>query len=269
MPIRIRVDLDPAVPGRAESGHSGRSVNAAVLAAIRDTSPPALSQALHSPSGYKPYTVTPVLNGSWPPARQTASPLWFGLGLLTDDLASPVLTALESTKEIRIGSAFYPIAKVTVPMSATYEELAARAGTAVTWEFTLVTPTGFATAAGEGPRREIPWPEPTRAFGNLARRWSYFAPAAPLPEDTKTVVQSHIEVADFDMRMARFPVKPGQPERHGAVGRITYRIAAANTLQPSTVKTLNTLACYAEYAGLGDRTSIGMGYVRSSGRQPA
>jgi hypothetical protein len=111
--------------------------------------------------------------------------------------------------EIRIGSALYRTAKVTVPMSVTYEEIASEAGTATAWKFTLATPTSFATAADEGPRREIPWPDPARAFANLARRWCYFAPGAPLPEDTGTVIQSHIEVADFDIRMARFPVKPG------------------------------------------------------------
>jgi CRISPR/Cas system endoribonuclease Cas6 (RAMP superfamily) len=39
----------------------------------------------------------------------------------------------------------------------------------------------------------------------------------------------------------------------------------ADSLQCATLKALNTLVCYAKYAGLGDRTSIGMGYAQSPG----
>lgn len=261
MPIRIRVDLEPAVPGRARSRHTGHVVNAAVLAAIREQVSPSLSQAMHSPPGYKPYTVTPLMDGQCHAAGKHEGPAWFGVSVLDDGLAAPVLTALEAAPHLRIGRSSYRNVKATVPMSATYEDLLAGAPR-TTWEFTMVTPSGFATSRGEGPRREIPWPDPARVFASLARRWAHFASAVPLPEDLDAAVRASIEVTDFDIRLAPYLVKTGEPLRHGAIGQVTYKLAGAEHLTAPVISAVNALAGYAEYAGFGDRTAMGMGYVR-------
>jgi CRISPR-associated endoribonuclease Cas6 len=174
--------------------------------------------------------------------------------------------ALEATPQLRIGRGSYRNVKATVQMSATYENLVVRTPVGTTWEFGIVTPSGFATAAVEGPRREIPWPEPGRVFASLARRWAYFAPAMRFPEGLDTVIHAGIEVTDFDLRLASYVVKSGEPPRRGAVGRVTYRLAGTQSLPASVISSVNALAGYAEYAGFGDRTAMGMGYVRLTDR---
>jgi CRISPR-associated endoribonuclease Cas6 len=220
------------------------------------------SEIMHEQHRYKPYTVTPLLNEQRQALGKQTCPVWFEVGLLSDELATPVLAALETAPGFRIGRNFYENAKVSVPIAATYEQMATTAHDTTRWDFSLITPSGFATAADEGARREIPWPDPARVFANLGRRWAHFAPDTPLPDDLDAAVARSIEIADFDVRLTSYLVKLGEPPRHGAVGNIAYRIAGATRLPDALISGVNALAHYAQYAGFGDRTAMGMGYVK-------
>ena len=46
----------------------------------------------------------------------------------------------------------------------------------------------------------------------------------------------------------------------GCVGRVTFQILG--TVEPTTIKQLNTLADFALYAGVGRKTPMGMGVTR-------
>jgi hypothetical protein len=106
-----------------------------------------------------------------------------------------------------------------------------------------------------------PLPEPEWVFASLATRWQALADGAPLPDGLANAVAGHLELADFQLTMAEHLVKAGQPARRGSVGQLTYRVVEPQLVPAPVLAGLDALITYASYAGIGDRTAVGMGYV--------
>ncbi|WP_424187668.1 CRISPR-associated endoribonuclease Cas6 [Actinokineospora sp. G85] len=265
MPVRIRVDLAPEQPTAIPPPQNAPAVNGAFLAAIRDANP-ALASALHDAPRYKPFTLTPLLDGRDRTPTEPGIPARFEVGLLADELTAPVLAALHTRARHRVGSTTYRTEDVTVLSAQDYPTIARAATQVVRWSFTLLTPVSFATAADQGARREHPWPTPERVFANLADRWDTFAGPAHLPDSVRHTIEDHLETVGGAVRLTRHLVKTPNIHRTGAVGTVTYAVADPKSVPPKAVFALNALATFATTAGFGDRTALGMGYVRLTGQ---
>uniref|UniRef100_UPI002AD456D0 CRISPR system precrRNA processing endoribonuclease RAMP protein Cas6 n=1 Tax=Frankia sp. Cas3 TaxID=3073926 RepID=UPI002AD456D0 len=66
-----------------------------------------------------------------------------------------------------------------------------------------------------------------------------------------------------DMRLAtaEYVVKIGAPKRRGCVGFVSYTLAEPAGVPAGTRSAIESLARFACYAGIGDRTASGMGYT--------
>lgn len=132
--------------------------------------------------------------------------------------------------------------------------------------FQIVTPVGFFTARAEGARRVRPFPEPERVFSDLYRRWNAFASDAALDETTGQAITRNLEVADYRLTMAEHLLKANVPLARGSIGEISYRVADSRRSPTGARMGLDALVRFSAYSGIGDRTSIGMGYVLPSAR---
>lgn len=267
MPIRITVPLKPAHERAVPPRHTGPAVYAAFLRAVKSLNPD-LSAALHDTPKFKPFTLTPLLDERDQAPDTPGGQARFEVALLADELTGPVLGALTLCSEYRIGNTVYRPGEVTISAVASYPDLAMRARSVTNWTFRLITPVSFATAKDEGIRRERPWPDPVRVLTNLADRWATFAGPVALPESTWAVIADHAEVAGGELRIVDHLVEPSQHAnragyRHGCVGTVSYRLADADAVPDAVRRAVDALAGFADYAGFGDRTAVGMGYVRA------
>ena len=110
---------------------------------------------------------------------------------------------------------------------------------------------------------------PVRVLRNLAARWDTFAGDVALPPDTVAVLSDHVEVVDGDLRIIEHLVEPSNRDSpagylRGSVGTVRYRLADAHRVPAEIRRALDALAGFAEFAGFGDRTAMGMGYVPSA-----
>ncbi|MDT3440474.1 CRISPR-associated endoribonuclease Cas6 [Pseudofrankia sp. BMG5.37] len=267
MPARVAVLLAAETSGALPPPQTGPAVAAAVLAAVGAVDP-ALAQQLHDAPPPKPYRLTPLLDENDRPPRRDSREVRFEVGILVDALFARIYQALSAERTWRIGQTTYQAVGVEIRALAEYPGLASAAAPATSWAFRLVTPCAFGTAREEGARRQRVFPEPEWVFTSLANRWRAYAGELRSThggvfdlEGAVVAAERNLEVVEADLRTAEHLVKPRVPPVRGSVGAVRYSLAEAGTVSPDARHALDTLATFACYAGLGDRTGVGMGHV--------
>lgn len=102
-----------------------------------------------------------------------------------------------------------------------------------------------------------PLPEPRLVFDSLAQRWNAFAPVRVPAELSES--WERMTIARFQGR-SQF-IQPNPDERGvGFVGRVVYYLPAAS---PQEAQWMQALGRFAFYAGVGAKTSLGLGRVRA------
>ncbi|MBL7618806.1 CRISPR-associated endoribonuclease Cas6 [Frankia sp. AgB1.8] len=261
--MRLRADS----PGALPPPQTGPAVAAAVLAAVARVDP-ALAARLHDDPPPKPYRLTPLLDEQHRPPRRGSQQVRFEVGILVDALFAQFHHALSSAATWRIGQTTYQAAGTEIAALLPYPDLASEALPATSWGFQLVTPCAFGTAREEGARRQRVFPEPEWVFTSLAQRWRTNAPDLRGPDGAAfdlggavDAAERNLQVVEFDLHSAEHLVKPKVPPLRGAVGTVRYTLAEAASVSVDARHALSALATFATYAGLGDRTTVGMGHV--------
>jgi CRISPR-associated endoribonuclease Cas6 len=101
-----------------------------------------------------------------------------------------------------------------------------------------------------------PLPLPSLVFGSLMQRWNAFAPME-FPLEVRQFVESAVAVSRFEIKSQAIKVSGGV--LIGAIGRVTYQ---ALHYDRYWLALLHTLVTFAEYSGIGHKTTMGMGQVR-------
>ena len=141
--------------------------------------------------------------------------------------------------------------------TATWQEAV---GAAPLLALEFVSPTAFLSQG-----RAVLWPEPHRVFGSLLQRWQAFAPAL-LPGDLELedafAACLDVDAYDLQTRVQRYAKGAGRQVwyQKGFVGTCCYR--AQRGTPEAVLRVAHLLACYALFAGVGSRTTVGMGQVR-------
>lgn len=256
---------------------SGHQAHAALLAAIREADPD-LARLLHAAGpSVRPFTVSPLL-GVRAGRKETVEiaperPCTLRITLLQDALYRELMGRFledPGRPAIRLGEARFLITQVqTTPGSSpwagytTWEALLsqARADKRVTLDF--LSPTAFSLGQRPWGKRFHVLPEARFVFGSLLRSWNALAPAGlALPADALGDYLENdvviLEISQLRTAMWRYP-------RHlqvGFLGRVSYGLKGADT---ALRRQLNALADFAFYAGVGYKTTMGMGQTRRVG----
>jgi CRISPR-associated endoribonuclease Cas6 len=189
----------------------------------------------------------------------------FRIGLLDDEVIEHTLAAFGalamSGEPVRFGNASARVEGIafqpgTHPLvrSTTYPILMQKASQESRVTLQFVAPTSFRA----GDVQDL-LPRPERVFGSLFAAWQTFAPV-PF-EPALAEVFALIRVSAYELRtelinFARYKVI-------GFKGRVTYTFP--REVNAPTRQALNTLADFAFFAGVGYKTTMGMGQAL---RQP-
>lgn len=284
----VLIVLRPLRAGQLNN-YAGYLAHAAFLDLLQQVDP-ALSQVLHDLKQRKPFTLSSLLeegdptndNQTFFATRNSAISLnpnrLYGLRLTT--LASTVLNTFTarffkldaSSLQVRLGNYAFQVVRVEGSRSGDNQWVAhssfsqlLQVPPACSWTFQFASPTAFSLGeqAGGG-RKFVVLPDPHHLFDSLAGAWNAFAPESSQSVDVyalKEYVEKYLVVSGYNCQTAMLEFKHNR--QLGFVGEVSYRVMEK---QPSLEMAvlLNRLAGLAIYAGVGYKTTMGMGQARCS-----
>ena len=137
------------------------------------------------------------------------------------------------------------------------------------FSFQFVSPTFFKRGGGPTyPDLIVPLPLPDLLFGSLLRNWNQFSSSSFVEANLlKEICVHHLEITHhrISSQLARlvFPREAGTYRTTtfpGFVGSCSFRLVELH--DRSIVKTLNTLADFAFFSGIGAKTTMGCGVTK-------
>lgn len=249
----------------------GRANYAATLALLQQIDP-ALGPALHDGVGPKPLTCSDLLNvRSHQDLFQLRAdePYYVRITGLTPLASQALEAALLATPPATwtIADHTFTVSHITCdpdlePWSGrtTYETLAAAQllqANSLPRKVALLfhSPTSFQSKG-----MHLPVPLPNLVFGSLVDRWNTFSPVTLSPE-VRRFGEEMVALSSYRLESQVVPQKGGTP-LIGGVGRATYTALGGDRYW---LATMQMLADFALFSGVGVKTTVGMGQVRRVG----
>jgi CRISPR-associated endoribonuclease Cas6 len=230
----------------------GRYAHAALLHLVNMHNP-VLAQRLHDTSSSKPFTIAFIpdsLNGGRLLMRVTSvdptlTPI---LAHLTGELVQPIIslgTSHFSVSYAENSPDILPWLGLQI-----MSELAQHDDLVKSVTFVFASPTAFSFG-----KRKVPLPLPDLVFGGLLRKWNTFSPI-PFPRELLDLFKEQIAVSEI-RNLNTWMLDFGRYKEKGFTGRVTFE--ALGSWNREELKAFNTLADFAFYAGVGYKTTMGMG----------
>lgn len=256
MPVTVIVNLRAATGGKLpRSFHC--LIHAVFLERISRTND-AMGRRIHG--GGAPFAISPIMG-----ARERVienETYWVRFSLLTEDLAGVFLDAMEKhiwNEPIRLENhRFIPEdivfgGRPGLPWSgsATFGDLMAQGGEADRLTLFIESPVSF--KRGD---LHYPLPEPGLIANNLTRRWNAVS-SWPLPTQPSW---EEIGVSFLNLKSQPYPLRKG-----GTIVGVTGKLTFIGKGSPEKLRQFNTLLRFAFYAGIGVKTTQGMGMCRLAG----
>lgn len=258
MPALLELSLLTSSPRPA--GLLGVPLHGLVFAAL-EAHNAGLSARIHA-AEVKPFRIG---QSRWISPEDTAhgrTQLDFQLGLLDDQLLELFLEALapDAVYGSDTDSLRAEVYSAEVVMQESYEALYSRHASAVVGReirLELLTPTTFRNTD-----LDMPFPVPKTVFYGLQRRWEQHCALHCGPQFNDWVGRA-VRVRDFHLRPRSVYFKGMRGNAMTAsIGEATYEIARPGDYEPVFAR---LLADYANYAGIGYKTTFGLGHVEASG----
>lgn len=269
MPHSLILNLTPASP--IPTGYlSGKHLHALFLTLVSSVDK-SLGDRLHAQQASKAFSLSPLqrndrpqrshtLRWSHPKSIPAGTPCWWRVALLDDALFShltPLWLNLNPERPWHLGPADLHITSIlgtpqsTQPWAgySAYADLYQNASDRDRQiDFAFCTPVAFRQGGFDTslPTRDL-------VFSSLLRRWNHYSDRQ-FPESLLTCLYPSF----FDIRTEL--VADARSKFIGCVGAVTFRVMGE--VSPEAIKQINALANFALYAGVGRKTTMGMGMVR-------
>ncbi len=122
--------------------------------------------------------------------------------------------------------------------------------------FQVITPTTFKKGKYDNPS-----PDPFLVFKNLFRKWNYFSPEKFQFSEREflKLVKKHVLISGLWLKTEKVFVSPPFKKLIGFKGRIYYYVDTDNEI---FLKSLNVLANFSEFSGIGRKTTMGFGRIK-------
>ncbi len=279
MPHSLILNLLPESP--IPPGYlTGKHLHALFLSVVSSVDQD-LGDRLHANTANKAFTLSPLQIAPYPNRLQwqyhhrveTGTPCWWRISLLDDDLfgvLNPLWLNLNLQQTWHLGPANLQITSILgTPQSpqpwahfCNYQQLYEHASDEhrkIALHF--YTPTAFRQGGYDSalPTREL-------IFGSLLRRWNEYS-SMQMSEACITSLypssfEIHTEVATDPRQQFIHTGATVDPSNRfmGFVGKLTFQILGK--VDPLAIKQVNALADFALYAGVGRKTTMGMGMAR-------
>lgn len=226
-------------------GHGGQAAYGFLLEVCRRFEP-ALARAIHDGDGPKPLSLSPL------DIRDRA--VLFSCGTLSASATAGVAAALQAAREDRVAldlSGAEAHIRAVESLCASYHDLHDRASQSRSIELQFASPTLFRRSGVS-----LVLPRPELLFQSLLRTWNAFSPMQFPPHDQAEFATIMVGGHHLHTRMTDF----GAYRLLGFLGRVKYLLP--DEMHPLLRRTINCLADYAFFAGVGYKTTMGMGVCR-------
>ncbi|MBI3797548.1 MAG: CRISPR-associated endoribonuclease Cas6 [Deltaproteobacteria bacterium] len=228
-------------------------------------SSPALSDSLHHFNGLKPFSVSLPLRWKLPTVHAAlahpAPTFYLRFTALTDKVYQALVAGLtrrcHTSPQLSLGPHTIDIqqvlfAKEDTSLSAltSYKELY-DSPPARTVYMRFLTPTSFRSGRGN-----LPLPLPASLYRSLWQKWQRFAPPS-LQIDGRivTTVEQYLLLARYRLRTEIVSLKGVQ--QVGCTGTCQFELPAGIPVEDR--RAITALSRFASYAGIGMKTTMGMG----------
>jgi len=256
----------------------GRATHAWFLDQVRAASP-ALAEALHRGDGLRPFTVSDLTgskNRSGPEATLSPERTYtLRVTSFSPDLSAVVregvIPGLPDALSLA-GAALRVVASTTAAeehpwaAEASFEGLVQRFTLASdvprTVALHFASPTAFRVT---GKKQAVPLPLPQLVFGGLLDKWNAFSPIQVHP-DVRRFAEECLAISSYRLQTRR--VSFGQEGRRGTYAGFTgicrYYVAVPDRYWMGLIQ---LLAGFSLYAGVGLRTTMGLGQAKKLERR--
>lgn len=260
--------------------HMGRAVQYACLQAMNAHNPQMVEQ-LHDAEGMKPYAASGLMQDDAPFSGivDEGTPTWVRfVGLRADVIEALLAFANNPTPYVEIDKAPWQVERVEVERNrwvgaGTYLDLLGqhqRAKPKRKFDLLFATPTAFHSKGNN-----MPLPIPDLIFGSLAQRFAASS-GLILPDDLADFVTWFVRVSRYEGQTRIVHLKQGS-KQVGFVGQVQLSIATSNAKMKhgyaedearlradhDNLSRMVAMLCdWAGFAGVGIKTSVGMGMVR-------
>lgn len=241
--------------GAADNGELPSSCSREIYAQVLkwfQLGQPEFSQAIHD-SQESPISLSSLMG--WYPGRelQEGDEFYFRIGLLNGNLIEPLLRGMERYTSLTLCSFPFVIKNINLmpgsnPLvkSSDYALLAQMPSGSPTLTLRFLSPTSFKFKG----RHIQPMPLPELVFGSLLRRWNAFA-----PKELKFLkIPWNGLICDYELKTQTLTVE--NIDELGSIGWVRYRF-----LDTQQARIAAILANFASFAGVGRKTTMGMGQV--------
>jgi CRISPR-associated endoribonuclease Cas6 len=240
--------------GAAKSGSIPPTLSRAIHACVMEwfnLGSAEIANKIHN-SQQSPITLSGLIGNRRPRGTQSGDRFTIRIGLLDGSLVQALLQGIEQwgTRSLELAGFPFAIRNVyalpgshRLARSADYQLLADLPAMGEELVLHFLSPTSFKQ------QQDIqPFPLPELVFGNLQRRWNHFA-----PEELKfPPLAWQASIAAFDLKTHALKMKSGA--EIGAQGWVKYKFRDRQQAKIATV-----LSHFAFFAGVGRKTSMGMG----------
>ena len=245
-------------------GALGRAAHAVFLRGVAERDA-GLAERLHAEGGLRPFTVSSLRGRRENGAALPEAAYTLRYTALTAEVANVLGEMFAAGQVLELDAGRFVIERVmreegehVWAMRSNYEDLAmrwllARETPAPRIVLSFASPTAFRS---EGKAQIFPLPE--LVFGSLLDRWNAFAPTA-LPDETRRFAGECLAASRVHLSSHAAPFKSEGVVKFGAVGTVTY---AALNKDRYWLSLMNLLADFAQFAGVGTSTALGMGQCR-------
>jgi CRISPR-associated endoribonuclease Cas6 len=221
--------------------------------------PSNIADTFHKPSRYKPFClwapkIFRFIKNNQP--SETNSVLTITITFLKDEFFSPFLFKLtENRKKLFLGP--YKVSLLKEPGSlikndeyTTFEDfLNIKAKTYL--YFQAITPISFKKG-----NIDYPLPDPKIFFKSLINKWNYFSPFR-IEVDLRKVLEEKLCIVYSKIRTYKIKLSLGSAVT-GFKGKVVFY---GKGLTDEELKWLNILGHFSRYAGVGRKTTMGLGMV--------
>lgn len=256
--LRLRFTHADQVPGWL-----GRAVQASFLDSLNAVQPQ-LATAVHDGSGLKPFTASNLIPGRWSGVvtLKPNQPYTLRFTTLEPDLTRISLNALTAAW-LRDGLTLHDQpahVEAVATETTTYEALMMQSLKSRDFKMRFSSPTQFKLTHPENKSDGIPMPLPLpeRVFGSLIDRWARFSPISLHPE-LREWIRLNVGITShrIETQVVRAQ-RAGHGNYAGFVGSVTFTLLSREMPFAAQVA---ALASFASFAGVGIRTTNGMGQV--------
>jgi CRISPR-associated endoribonuclease Cas6 len=213
---------------------------------------------MHDSQLMNAFSLSPIMGLGADSVTENQS-VWVRVGLLTDEMENLFLQTLETglwREPVRLGNIVFAVESVAMgPQEGnvwsgreSFSELLLRSEPSRKVGLKIESPMAF--KRGD---LHYPLPDPVLLFGNLLRRWNQTAPFK-LPE---LPVAEMVSFTFVNIKTVPYALRKGGTI-HGVTGRFVFIFRG----DPAVTSCLNMLLNFAFYAGIGVKTSQGMGMCR-------